>query len=76
MSRFRDFLREDNFLARVVTFAMIPFFWRISIAAGKWLGYADHLVLIGSMGIWIAVIVGHNLYYRWLFPEKQNPKKI
>jgi hypothetical protein len=60
MSSFRDFLREDNFWARVFTFAMIPFFWRISVAAGRRLGYEDHLVLIGSVGIWIGEKVSVN----------------
>jgi len=75
MISFRDFLREDNFWARVFTYAMIPFFWRISVAIGKWLGYEDHLVLIGSVGIWIGVIVGSNLYYRWIFPEKRKAQE-
>lgn len=71
MDNFRDFLRENNFFARVITFAMIPFFWRISLSVGKWMGYEDRLLLIGIVGIWIGVAVGHNVYYRWIFPEKR-----
>jgi hypothetical protein len=71
----RDFLRENGFFARAVTFGIIPFSWRLSIYIGKWCGYGENLLLIGIVGIWIGVVIGHQLYYRWIFPEKRNPEK-
>lgn len=76
MKNFRDFLRENNFFARAITFAMIPIFWRFSLIVGRWFGYDKHLLLIGIVGIWIGVAIGHNLYYRWIFPEKRKPKEM
>jgi hypothetical protein len=72
---FRDFLREDNFWARTVTFAMIPLCWRIAMGLGRRFGYEDHLLMIGVAGIWVGVVVGHQMYYRWIFPEKNKPKE-
>ena len=67
---FKDLLRKNNLLARALTFGMIPLLWRISISIGRWLGYADNLLVIGIAGIWLGVLIGHLLYYHWIFPEK------
>lgn len=72
MNEFREFLREDNFFARAVTFGMIPLFWRVSLEIGRRCGYENNLLLFGIAGIWIGVVIGHQLYYRWLFPEKRQ----
>ena len=74
MGKFRDFLREDNFFARAVTFGMIPLCWRISIGLARRFEYEDHILLIGIVGLWIGVVIGHQMYYRWIFPEKNKPK--
>lgn len=75
MNEFREFLREDNFFARAVTFGMIPLFWRIFLGIGRWYGYKDNLLLFGIAGIWIGVVIGHQLYYRWISPEKRKSKE-
>lgn len=75
MGKFRDFLRGDNFLARAVTFGMIPLCWRVSVGLARRFEYEDHLLLIGIVGIWVGVVIGHQLYYRWLFPKKNKPKE-
>lgn len=75
MDKIRNFFREENFLARVFTFGMIPLFWRISVAVGKWFNNEEHFLLIGIVGIWIGAAIGHTLYYRWIFPEKRKPKE-
>jgi hypothetical protein len=76
MSEFREFLRGDNFFARAVTFGMIPLFWRICMGLGRWWECdKDNLMLFGVAGIWVGVVIGHNLYYRWIFPEKRTPKE-
>lgn len=72
MDEFRDFLRGDNFFARAVTFGMIPLSWSISLKIGRGCGYEENLLLFGIAGIWIGVAIGHNLYYRWIFPEKRK----
>jgi hypothetical protein len=74
MGKFRDFLREDNFCARAVTFGMIPLCWRISIGLAQRFKYEDHILLIGIVGLWVGVVIGHQMYYRWIFPEKNKPK--
>ena len=72
---FTEMLRESNFLARLFTFWMIPLFWRLCIGVGRWLKCGeDNLYPFGIVGIWIGVAVGHNLYYRWIFPEKRKPR--
>jgi len=75
MDEFRDFLREDNFFARAVTFGMIPLCWRISIGLAQRFGYEDKFAVTGIIGIWVGVVIGHQLYYRWLFPEKNKTKE-
>ena len=75
MGEFRDFLREDNFLARAVTFGLIPLCWRVSLGLARRFEYEDYILLIGIVGIWVGVVIGHQLYYRWLFPEKNKPKE-
>ena len=75
MGNSRDFLRENDFFARAVTFGLIPFCWRISIALGRWFGYEHSVLLIGIVGIWVGVVIGHQLYYRWIFPEKRKAKE-
>lgn len=75
MDEFRKFLREDNFFARAVTFGMIPLCWRISMGLGRRFHCEDSLLLIGVVGIWVGVVIGHQLYYRWIFPEKRKPKE-
>ena len=72
MDEFRDFLRGDNFFARAVTFGMIPLSWSISLKIGRGRRYEDNLLLFGIAGIWIGVVIGHNLYYRWIFLEKRQ----
>jgi hypothetical protein len=73
MKEFREMLRESNFFARAVTFGMIPLFWRICMSLGRWRECdKDNLMLFGVAGIWIGVVIGHNLYYRWIFPEKRR----
>lgn len=75
MGEFREFLRGANFFARAVTFGMVPLCWRISIGLAQRFGYEDKLLLIGIVGIWAGVVIGHQLYYRWIFPEKNKPKE-
>ena len=75
MAAFKSFLKESNFFARALTFGMIPLFWRIFLAIGLWYGDQGKLLLFGIAGIWIGVGISHQLYYRWIFPEKNNPKE-
>ncbi len=72
MNEFRSFLRENNFFARAVTFGMIPLFWRICLGLALWYNCKEHLIIFGVIGIWIGVVIGHQLYYRWIFPEKRQ----
>lgn len=81
MGEFRDFLRENNFLARVTSYAMIALFWRLALVLGRWCGYEyetnlQGLKLFGIAGIWVGVVIGYQLYYRWLFPEKRQAKSL
>jgi hypothetical protein len=78
VNEFRDFLREREFFARAVTFGMIPVFFKISLLLGWWYGYGGNLPslkLFGAIGILTGSFVGHQLYYRWIFPEKRQSVK-
>lgn len=75
MTHIKNYLRENNFFAKLFTFGMIPLCWRMSIGLARRFGYEDKLLLIGVIGIWVGVAIGHQLYYRWLFPEKTKPTK-
>ena len=69
----RAVLRENNFLARVITFAAVPLFWRVFVGLGlRWQYDMLNLKIFGVIGIWVGVLVGYNLYYRWIFPEKRK----
>lgn len=70
MNEFREMLREDRFLARLVTIGMTPLFWKVFLNIGRWLGYGENLLLFGIAGIWLGAFIGHQLHYRWIFPEK------
>ena len=79
MGEFRDLLREDNFLARATSFGMVPLFWRLFLSLGRWCGCEENfecLKLFGIAGIWVGVVIGYQLYYRWLFPEKRRTKSL
>jgi hypothetical protein len=75
MSELRDFLRASNFFARALTFGMIPLFFRISLSIGSWWmgpGISENLKFFGIAGILLGSLVGHQLYYYWIFPEKRK----
>lgn len=66
-------LRENHFFARLITFGMVPLFWRVFVGLGLRLHYdTPNLTIFGVIGIWVGVLVGYNLYYRWIFPEKRK----
>ncbi len=73
MHALKLYLRKSNFSARIVTFAMIPIFFRIFISLGKLWTHGEitkSLIVFGVTGILTGSFLGHILYYRWIFPEK------
>jgi len=37
---------------------------KIAVGHGRRFGYEDHLLMIGIVGIWIGVVIDHQLNYR------------
>ena len=71
----KSFLKDNNFAARVVTFGMIPFGFRLSHTVCKWISQGEsltHMRLFGFGGIILGALIGHLLYYYWIFPEKRK----
>jgi len=74
LNKFKNYLRENSLGARFLTLSMIPFCYNICkwCTQGQPVGYIRLFKIAGFM---IGAFLAHQLYYRWIFPEKRNPKE-
>lgn len=78
MNDFKEFLRRNNFCARLFTVIAILFSFVIFTYLGKsMLGEKalNGLRYFGAVGILVGSYIAHQLYYRWIFPEKNRSTK-
>ena len=60
MHALKHYLRKSNFSARIVTFAMIPIFFRFFISFGKWWAHGEtacSLMIYGVVGIMLGAFL-------------------
>ncbi|MDX8430239.1 MAG: hypothetical protein SNF33_00280 (plasmid) [Candidatus Algichlamydia australiensis] len=78
MNSLKEFLKENNFFARSFSIiAMYVVFRTFTFIGKSCLGEEmdTELKYFSIAGVLLGAYIAHQLYYRWIFPEKAKPTK-